>query len=131
MTGMRPLIPLALIGAASSAVAQVPAAPVPARIIAGPPNPLGDIAARRRAEEERCSDGAPDEVLVCGRRARAGSGYRVPYRPEPGARVRMIAGEPPSAHGAGCLRLCLQPVMIDILDPGSIARGIDRILSGD
>ena len=30
-----------------------------------------------------------------------------------------------------CLRLCEQPVMFNLLDPGSIARGIDRILGGN
>jgi len=131
---MRRLALLALLGAALPAMAQVPAAPVPRGIIAAPPDPLGDIAARRRMEEERCRGGAPDAVVVCGRLARGGDGYRVPYRPEPGERVRLIAGEPPSAvaaMGAGdtCLRLCEQPVMVNLLDPGSIIRGLDRILS--
>jgi hypothetical protein len=47
--------------------------------------------------------------------------------------VRLIAGEAPSAMAAmgagGCLRLCEQPVMINLLDPGSIIRGLDHILS--
>ena len=76
-----------------------------------------------------------DEIVVCGRPVQGGGGYRVPWAPEPGARVRLIAGEPPSATGAmgagGCLRLCEQPVMLNLLDPGSIARGLDRILGGD
>ena len=131
MTVMRRLILLALIGAPSPAVAQVPSAPVLPGIIAAPPDPLGDLARRPRTAEERCRDGSSDAIVVCGRRVRGGDGYRVPYQPEPGARVRMIAGEAPSVHGDTCLRLCLQPVMINILDPGSIARGIDRILGGD
>jgi hypothetical protein len=50
--------------------------------------------------------------------------------------VRLIAGEAPSATGAmvaadDCMRLCEQPVMVNLLDPRSIARGIDRILSGN
>jgi hypothetical protein len=135
MAGMRSLTLLALIGAASPGVAQVPSAPVPAGIIAAPPDPLGDIASQRRMEEERCRSGALDTIIVCGRLVRGGGGYRVPWRPEPGARVRLIAGEAPSAMAAkgadGCLRLCEQPVMINLLDPRSIARGIDRILGGD
>jgi hypothetical protein len=134
MMGMRRLILLALLGAASPAHAQLPAVPVSSGIIAAPPDPLGDFAARRRTDEERCRSGALSDVVVCGRLARGGGGYRVPYQPEAGARVRLIAGEPPSAMAAMgapdiCLRLCEQPVMINLLDPGSIVRGLDRILS--
>jgi hypothetical protein len=133
MAGMRSLTLLALMGAGSPALAQVPAAPIPAGIIAAPPDPLGDIAARQRADEERCRLGGSDAILVCGRLAGGVGGYRVPWEPEPGARVRLIAGEAPSAMAAkdadGCLRLCEQPVRINLLDPGSIVRGLDRILS--
>jgi hypothetical protein len=49
--------------------------------------------------------------------------------------VRLIAGEAPSAMAAMgadyCTRLCNQPLTINLLDPGSIGRGIDRILAGD
>jgi hypothetical protein len=133
MAGMRSLVLLALVGAASPALAQVPSAPVASSIIAAPSDPLRDVAARRLADEERCRSGTADSIVVCGRLVQGGGGYRVPYRPEPGARVRLIAGEPPSAMAAmgagGCLRLCEQPVMINLLDPGSIIRGLDRILS--
>jgi hypothetical protein len=132
MAGRLSLMLLALIGVSAPCAAQVPSAPVASSIIAAPPDPLGDIAARRQADEERCRGGA-DAIIVCGRLVRGGGGYRVPYQPEPGARVRLIAGEPPSAMAAmgagGCLRLCEQPVMINLLDPGSIVRGLDRILS--
>jgi hypothetical protein len=125
MAGGRLPLLLALIGAASPALAQ--------GIIAAPPDPLGDIAARRLAEEERCQRGGVDIIIVCGRLVQGNGGYRVPYRPEPGARTRLIAGEAPSAVAAmgadHCLRLCQQPVMINLLDPGSIIRGLDRILS--
>ena len=135
MAGLRPLILLALIGTAVPAAAQAPSAPVSLGIIAAPPDPLGDIAVRRLAEEERCQRGGADSIVVCGRLARGGGGYRVPWEPEPGARVRLIAGEAPSAMAAmgadTCLRLCLQPVGVNLLDPGSIGRGIDRILSGN
>jgi hypothetical protein len=128
-------IPLVILGlVAAPMVAQAQAAPPVAGIIAAPPDPLGALAARQRAENARCGNDDPDGVVVCGR-VRRGGGYRVPWEPEPGARVRLVAGEPPSGAGAmgagGCLRLCLQPVTINLLDPGAIARGIDRILSGD
>jgi hypothetical protein len=108
---------------------------MPPSIIAAPPDPLGDLAARRRTEEARCRIGEDDGIIVCGRLVRRGGGYRIPYRPEPGARVRLIAGELPSATAAmsadHCIRLCPQPIMIDLLHPSSIARAIDRILGGD
>ena len=126
---------VALIGAASPCVAQSPAAPIASSIIAAPPDPLGDLAARRRIEEARCRIGEDEGIVVCGRLVRGGGGYRVPYRPEPGERVRLIAGELPSAMAAmtadHCIRLCLQPITIDLLHPSTIARGIDRILGGD
>jgi hypothetical protein len=132
MAGRWFLAWLALIGAASPCVAQARYAPIASSIVAAPPDPLGDIAARRQADEERCRSGTADAVIVCGRLARGGGGYRIPYQPEPGARERLIAGEPPPAMAAmggdGCLRLCEQPVMINLLDPGSIIRGLDRIL---
>ena len=106
---------------------------MPSGIIAAPPDPLGDLAARRPADEERCRSGVADSVIVCGRLVQGGGGYRIPYQPEPGARVRLVAGEAPSAMAAmgadSCLRLCEQPVMFNLLDPGSIIRGLDRILS--
>jgi hypothetical protein len=131
----RPALFLPCLFLSLPAAAQVPSAPVAAGIVAAPPDPLGDLAARQRRDQEGCSDGAMDSIVVCGRLARGGGGYRIPYRPEPGARVHLIAGEAPSAMGAmnagGCLRLCEQPVMFNLLDPGSIARGLDRILGGD
>jgi hypothetical protein len=44
------------------------------------------------------------EIVVCGQVSRD---YRVPYEPEPGARV---AGEGSGAAALGCLRMCPQPV---------------------
>lgn len=128
------LLFLALTGLAFPAAAQTQALPPP--IIAAPPDPLGDLAARQRAGRGDCLPGSDDGIVVCGRRARlGGGGYRVPYEPEPGAPVRLIAGEPPSATGAmdadHCTRLCDRPVMVNLLDPGSIARGLDRILGGN
>lgn len=118
------------------------AASSPPAIVPAPPDPLGDIAARRAAADAAdpastaCRRGAlPDAIVVCGR-AVAGGGYRVPWEPEPGARVRLIAGDAPSAMAAmgadRCIRLCLQPLMIDVgAAVRGLARGIDRILHPD
>ena len=127
------LFPAALMGVSLPAAAQVP--PAPAAIIAAPPDPLGDLARRRHLDEARCRDSDSEAIVVCGRIVLGGGGYRIPYRPEPGARVRLIAGEVPSGMSAmgadSCLRLCYQPVMINLLDPGSIVRGLDHILGGN
>ncbi len=135
MAEMRSLALLVLPGLAFPAAAQTTSAAVTPGIIAAPSDPLGDIAAHRRTDEERCRRGDPNAIIVCGRPVRGGDGYRVPYRPEPGARVRLIAGEAPSAMAAmaadGCFRFCYRPVMIDLLHPASIARAIDSILNGD
>lgn len=122
-----------LLSMAIPAIAEVP--PLATGIVVAPPDPLGDIAARQRAEEARCQRDGGDAIVVCGRPMRGGGGYRIPYEPEPGARVRLVAGEAPSAMAAmgagGCLRLCEQPLMINLLNPRSIVRGLDRILSGN
>jgi hypothetical protein len=130
---MRLLALLLFAAAPAPALAQSPA------IIAASPDPLGDLAIRRALADPAdaaCRRGASaDAIIVCGRVV-AGGGYRVPWEPEPGARVRLIAGEVPSAMAAmgadRCIRLCLQPLMIDV---GSavrgIARGVDRILHPD
>ena len=135
MAGRHHLLLLVVAGAPLPAVAQVAAAPAASGIVAAPSDPLGEISVRQRMDEERCRGGDADAVVVCGRLSRRGAGYRIPYAPESGARVRLIAGEAPSAMRAmgagGCLRLCLQPVTINLFDPGSIGRGIDRILAGD
>lgn len=79
----------------------------------------------------------PDNVVVCGRRpAEGGPGdYRVPWAPEPG-RIARLPGEAPSGRDAlaadQCLRLCAQPVMIDVGKAlSAIERGIDRLLHPD
>lgn len=129
---LRAMLPAALL-LPLPAIAQ---APVSSMILTAPPDPLGDIAARARTAEERCRDADPDSIVVCGRLVRGGEGYRVPYEPEPGARVHLVAGEAPSATGAmgagGCLRLCHQPVTIDLIGAArAIGRGIDRLLHPD
>ena len=135
MARPRSLLSLALIGALLPAAMQPPVVSASSGIVAAPPDPLGDLAARQREDEERCQRGAADAIVVCGRLVRRGAGYRIPWEPEPGARVRLVAGEAPSAMAAmgadRCLRLCYQPVMINLLDPGSIVRGLDRILGGN
>lgn len=130
---MRSLALLLLAAASAPAFAQ------PSAIVPAPPDPLGDLAVRRALADPAaaaCRRGAlADAIVVCGRVV-AGGGYRVPWEPEPGARVRLIAGEAPSAMAAmgadRCIRLCLQPLIIDV---GSavrgLARGIDRILHPD
>lgn len=130
---MRLLALLLLAAASAPALAQSSA------IVPAPPDPLGDLALRRALADPAdaaCRRGAlADAIVVCGRVV-AGGGYRVPWEPEPGARVRLIAGEAPSAMAAmgadRCIRLCPQPLMIDV---GSavrgLARGIDRVLHPD
>jgi hypothetical protein len=77
--------------------------------------------------------GDGEEIVVCGRRpgsAPPGSEFRVPYVPEPG---RRIPGEA-VVDGGGCIRLCHQPVTIEIFNSkgggavGSVVRGIRRAL---
>jgi len=135
MASVRRLMLLVLAGTPLPAAAQIPSAPAASGIIAAPPDPLGEIAARLRVEEERCRGGDLEAIVVCGRLPRGGAGYRIPYEPEPGARVRLIAGETPSAMAAmgadRCLRLCQQPLMINLLDPRGIASALDGFLSGN
>jgi hypothetical protein len=131
------LLALLLLAAASAPALAQPS------IIPAPPDPLGDLAVRRALADPAaaaCRRGAlADAIVVCGR-AVAGGGYRVPWQPEPGARVRLIAGEAPggpAAMGAGaCLRLCQQPLMIDLIGGdrsivNAIGRGIGRLLHPD
>ena len=81
----------------------------------------------------RCPRGGGEDIVVC---ARADdSAMRVPYEPVPGE-VRHIAGDLPTGPGAmaagGCLRLCPQPVMIDVIGTvRALSRGLDRILHPD
>ncbi|MEA3012498.1 MAG: hypothetical protein QOD42_1043 [Sphingomonadales bacterium] len=126
---------LALLLLAASAPARAP----PSATIPAPPDPLGDLAVRRAladSADAACRRGGlADAIIVCGR-AVAGGGYRVPWEPEPGAPVRLIAGEAPSAMAAmgadRCIRLCLQPLMIDVgAAVRGLARGIDRLLHPD
>jgi hypothetical protein len=129
------LFALAWPGAASALPVVPMAAP---GIIAAPPDPLADAARRSALRVDLdCNAGrSEDEVVVCGRRRLESGSLRVPYEREPGARIRLTAGELPSARDAlsagGCLRLCPQPVMINVISAiTTVARGIDRILHPD
>ena len=111
-----------LVSSPSSALATVPWGMAPA-----PADPLGDL---QRAERERslahgdpwpgrragCVRSDEEEILVCGR---AEPDVRVASEPTPGARRRLIAGEPPGGVAAlaagGCIQRCHQPVQIDII----------------
>ena len=140
-----PALPLLLLVACWPGAAG--AAPAPTAIVAAPADPLGALAAVRRAAafrgiyEQDCDrDAVTGEIVVCGRRRRVGGGMRIPYVPEPGTPVRLVAGEAPggvAAMGAdGCLRLCQQPLSIDLIggDRGivnAIGRGIERLLHPD
>jgi len=136
------LLPLA--AAWPGAARGVPPAPA---IFAAPADPLGAIEAERQAAALRAvyevvfcgRDAATGEIVVCGRRPR-GAGIRVPWEPEPGARIHLIAGEPPgglAAMGAGgCLRLCPQPLRVDLIGGdrsivNAVGRGIERLLHPD
>jgi hypothetical protein len=140
-------LPLLLLAFAAAWPGAARAAPASPAIVAAPADPLGMVEAVRRAaafravyEEADCArDAATGEIFVCGRRPR-GAGMRIPWQPEPGARVRLIAGEAPggpAAMGAGgCLRLCQQPLMVDLIGGNrsivnAIGRGIDRLLHPD
>ena len=74
----------------------------------------------RGTARERCpAGGDEDDIIVCGRRDQDAR-YRIDPAPEPGARRRLIAGEPPGAtlSDGGCYRSC----------PGSVGIAIDPIL---
>jgi hypothetical protein len=131
----RSALVLALfIASAWPGLAAAQAAP---QVVAASADPLGEIALRSTwagLDPTRCATSNAD-VTVCGRRS-GGGGVRVPYEPEPGARVRPIAGEPPSMGNMGCLRLCEQPLMVDLVGGkrdfmNGIARGIGRLLHPD
>lgn len=118
--------------------------PSPVLASAGEPTPEEIVGAYNRQVHEimgsaagarRCApDDGGDAIVVCGRIYN--ERYRVPYDPPPGRRRRLIAGEPPSARDAmnagGCLRLCEQPVTIDIVGAvQALGRGLDRLLHPD
>lgn len=103
-------------------------------------DPLGDAARAaqaspisteiRGADAQGCADGG-DSILVCGRRGRREP--RPQFAPLPGAVPRLVAGEPPSGAaalaGGGCIRLCHQPVKVDLIGTArTVARLVGRLL---
>jgi hypothetical protein len=80
---------------------------------------------------------SPDEIVVCGRPEGSADPNRLPLPPErePGAPV-ALAGEAPTGKDAlataSCLRLCYQPVMLNIIDAALTAKKIvEHILDPD
>ena len=80
------------------------------------------------------SSGSADEIVVCGNRGDETQSARLPLpvEPEPGARQRLIAGEPPSAtaamNGAPCISRCQGSVGVNLLAiPGFIGKVIERL----
>ena len=72
----------------------------------------------------------PEEIVVCGRPSGAPDPNRapLPIAREPGAR---IPGEN-SGDGGGCIRLCHQPLMIDVVKAAKFTRKlVDRIFHGE
>ena len=79
--------------------------------------------------DPRCAPGDDAEaIVVCGRRDPDDSGpkaLRVPYVPEPG---RRVPGEV-SFDGGGCMRLCHQPVQVDVFKVGrAIVKGVKNLV---
>ena len=77
----------------------------------------------------------PEEIVVCGRRNGAPDPNRapLPIAPEPGSR---IAGEVPSGLASmsadRCLRLCHQPVMVDVVKAAKFMRTLaERLIEGE
>ncbi|HMG46598.1 MAG TPA: hypothetical protein VK614_03970 [Allosphingosinicella sp.] len=127
-----------------AAVAAI-AALWPAAAIAGPPittaeeaiaaydAEFDEVMASARAVRRCRRDGDGEDIIVCGRGDDAA--MRVPYEPVPG-QVHHIAGDLPTGRDAmaagGCLRLCPQPVMVDVIGVfNALGRGLDRILHPD
>jgi len=76
----------------------------------------------------RCRrDADGDEIVVCGRTD--DSRMRVPNEPEPGARVRLIAGEVPSAMGALNAGASPRGGGIDVIGVfNALGRGLDSAI---
>src|SRR5437764_2574873 len=89
---------------------------------------MGNADGARRCPPGRAGD---DAIVVCGRADDARMRLPLGSQPEPGARRRLIAGEPPSASGAldvgrAC---CAHGGGIDLIGlGGALIRGADRIL---
>jgi hypothetical protein len=88
---------------------------------------------RRAADCEPSSN--PDEIVVCGRNDNERHRLPLPVEPVPGAPQRQL-GELPTGGDAlsagGCLRLCHQPVQVDVIGAArGAARAIGRLLDPD
>jgi hypothetical protein len=69
-----------------------------------------------------------EEVVVCGRTHRQPERSPLPVSREPGEIVRHV-GEP-TMQGGGCMRLCEQPVTIDLMAAARAAPKIFRHIFG-
>jgi len=132
MTKSRTALILLAAAWPAAALAEPPSATAEAALAAYDAEFDAVMAGARSARRcPRTGDG--EDIVVCGRAD--DSAMRVPYAPIPGE-VRHIAGDLPTGPGAlaagGCLRLCPQPVMIDVIGTiRSLSRGLDRILHPD
>lgn len=108
-----------------------------------PADPAALVEAQRREVRDvvspRCrSNDDPEAIVVCGRRDDRGPQgplSALPYAPEPGSiRPGDVAGGEQRAALANdrCLRLCAQPVQIDIIGAvRGIGRAIERLRDDD
>jgi hypothetical protein len=90
-----------------------------------------------RALGIHCLRGEGDEVVVCGSAVETRR-QALPFgsRPEPGARIGPVAGEPPSAMAAlnagQCISRCQSMVGVDVGSAvQAIGRGLGRLLHPD
>jgi len=86
----------------------------------------------KTTRELDCPRGGGDEIVVCGNQGVSETQQYLPPLPtpsrEPGDRIKGEA----NFDGGGCIRLCHQPLKIDVIKAGkSIAKGIRRILGKD
>ena len=115
-------------------------AAVPAGAISAPPVTAEQALTNYRkviktTREIDCpSSGSTDEIVVCGNREDGTQSARLPLpiEPEPGARRRLVAGEPPSAAAAmnadPCISRCPGSVGVNLLAiPGFVAKVIERL----
>jgi hypothetical protein len=91
-----------------------------------------DAVMRSGDSARRCPrDPGGEDIVVCARSDNAR--MRVPYEPEPGARVRLVAGEAPSSRDAlGAGSCCGGGGGLDVIAIGrTLGRGLDRLLHPD
>jgi hypothetical protein len=66
----------------------------------------------------------PDEIVVCGRTGQKDPN-RLPFE-SPRVPGEHIAGEPAGAGAFSCLRLCPQPLKVDLIKAAKVGRKIIR-----